>query len=165
MTNQRDTKLVETQIKITGVEQKLASNDSVYFNLKDENNKTYKLWKLIQDGSESVAYKTFKTLPDNGLGKNLQVRVELQDGEYQGKPVVYRTIKAIAGVLPDGQIYSDAKIENKSDKSFAELAHDIKEANELQIRLLNAFTDKLSEVLGKDLEEEVKVNDMDNILF
>lgn len=144
-------KLQQMSIKITGVEQKIASNNSVYFNIKDENNKTYKLWKSIKDGSDSKAYQAFKTFENNGLGRTISAGVELQQGDFNGKPVTYRTIKSIGFTTehPEPQVVSAPA---HSDVNLDELANNILKANKLQIEQLTKFNNALAELIKRNDE-------------
>lgn len=139
--------LQRTSIKITGVEKKVASNGSVFFNIKDENNRNYKLWMKVKDGSESKAYQALKTMPNEGLGMTVQVAVELQQGEYQGKAVTYRTIKAIGHTLYEKEtpvIQVEAPTQDINT-----LARNILEGNRLQIQQLTAFSEALESIMNQ----------------
>lgn len=124
-----DTPLQNVTFKITGVEKKVASNGSIFYNLKDENNRNYKLWQNIKDGSESRAYQSLKLLPNEGLNETITAGVEFQEGNYNGKPITYKTVKFISDTVeqvPTINVPAQVNSGNNDDRILAELA-EIKE--------------------------------------
>lgn len=82
-------------IIIQGVETKQTSNGKTIIKIKDQDGKSYQLWPMKQDGTESQAYQFFKTLGPTVIGKTVEIFYNEQQGEFNGKPVTYRTIATI----------------------------------------------------------------------
>jgi hypothetical protein len=79
-------------IIISGVEKKNSSNNKVMIKFKDEKNLTYTMWPQKQDGTESSAYSFYKVMDLDGIGRAVEISYTEQQGDFQGKPVTYRTI-------------------------------------------------------------------------
>ncbi len=79
-------------IIITKVEKTLTSTRKQLIKIKDENNFSYQVWPIKKDNTESMAFQFFKTLPMDGVGMNVEISYKEEKGDYNGKPVVYRTI-------------------------------------------------------------------------
>lgn len=144
--------LKKVTLKITGMEKKVASNGSVFFNIKDENNKNFKLWKSVKDGSDSKAYVALMKLPNEGLGQTIDAAVEFEEGEYQGKSVTYKTIKMIG---PADTFQFPEKATPQTGQGGLKLTVDLICADKLQLQQLMAFTENLNSFLTKKTPEQV----------
>jgi hypothetical protein len=154
-------------IKITGVEKKVASNGSIFFNIVDGENKKFKLWKTVKDGSDSKAYTEFMKLPNDGLGVAVKAGIEEQHGDYQGKSIVYRTIKSLSTDLNDRAPQQNSvqshisPVAKLSDEQA--LLESLKLASTILARLtsfIGVDTEKLS-VIDQDIPEEEVIKDTD----
>lgn len=128
-------------ITITSVEQKYTTNGKVMIKIKDQQNLSYQIWKTKQDESESVAYQGFEKLGDP-IGKNVEIAFKEDTGDYNGKPVTYRTI---VSVKPSGQPVSKgntmvkSQMAEASKKSDDEKWEKINEDKEKSMRWMNAL--------------------------
>jgi hypothetical protein len=84
--------IINKVITISSVEQKTASNGNPFFKLKDENGLTYTMWTTKKDGTEQKCFSYFKTLGLEATGKTVSIGIKEDQGDYNGKPVTYRTI-------------------------------------------------------------------------
>lgn len=68
--------------------------EKVRIKIKGDDNLTYSVWKTKQDGSVSVAYTQISGVELMGVGKTFSIAYDEKQGDYQGKPVTYRTIRS-----------------------------------------------------------------------
>jgi len=118
--------LLNKIIIITGLEQKVAANGNTWFRVKDNENKSYQLWKSKQDGTDSAAYQGLSALPNNGLNQSVEISYSEEQGEYQGKPVTYRRIALVKSKpLPAAMVVNNVaktRIDNK-DEAWGKCKH------------------------------------------
>jgi len=93
-------KLLNKAITINGKEEKLQGGKPVV-KIKDEQGLTYTVYKTKQDGSTSVAWTQ---LADLSLGDTVQIGYAEQQGEYQGSPVTYRSIRSFNKDIGQGML-------------------------------------------------------------
>lgn len=103
-----DSKLLNKAITISAKEEKLQAGKPVV-KLKDEKGLTYTVYKLKQDGTESVAWGQ---LSDLSLGDTVQIGYVEDQGEYEGKAVTYRTIRTLSTDIAQGMTNASAQIES-----------------------------------------------------
>ena len=128
-------------ITITSVETKSTTSGKVMLKIKDQKNLSYQIWKNKQDGSESVAYQGYEKLGEP-VGQNVEIAFKEDTGDYNGKPVTYRTIVAIK---PSGQPVSKAntmvknQMKEEAEKSDEAKWNKINEEKEKSMRWMNAL--------------------------
>lgn len=76
-------------ITISAKEEKLQGGKPV-MKIKDEKNLVYTVYKFKQDGNVSAAWSQLEKI---SVGQQLQIAFVEQQGDYEGKPVTYRTIR------------------------------------------------------------------------
>jgi len=99
---------------------KTTTNGSVQYKIKDQDNKTYTVWASKSDGSESKAYSELKCIPNNGIGRNLEIAYKEEAYDFKGKSLTSRTImflKEVGGA-------SKANTMIKSQMSFEKKEQD-----------------------------------------
>ena len=106
-------KLVNAVIQLSSKEEKLGKFGPM-MKLKDEKGLTYTVYKNKKDGSVSVAWEQLQTL---NLGDMVQVSFAEQTGDYEGKSVTYRTVRAFNLDIGNGVANSSAQ--EKSSNSEA----------------------------------------------
>lgn len=79
-------------IIIASVEQTTTKNGSIRFRIKSVDNLTFGLWKMKKDGTKTRAYQYLESLGLEAVGKCVSIAYKEDPGEYEGKPIVYRTI-------------------------------------------------------------------------
>lgn len=80
-------------ITISGIETKLVGTNRTMLRIKDQDNKTYQIWKTKADGTDSIAYKKIEELGGSmAVGKSAEISYKEEEGDYNGKKVVYRTV-------------------------------------------------------------------------
>lgn len=98
--------LTNAVITITAIETKLTTTGKTLLKIKDQNNKSYQLWKTKFDNSESVAYQRLQELGDP-VGQTVEVSIKEEQSEYEGKPITYRTIVNIKATNQRAQTKSN----------------------------------------------------------
>lgn len=91
-----DQDLINKVITVSGKEEKMQGGKPV-MKIKDQDNLTYTVYKIKQDGTESAAWKAMPSLEDV-----VQIGFVEQKGEYEGKPVTYRTIRVFNKDIGNG---------------------------------------------------------------
>lgn len=84
--------MINKTIHIASASMTTTATGKLLTKIKDGENKSYQLWHNKQDGSETVAYQAYKILPNMGIGCDVEVAINEEQGNYQGKPVIYRSI-------------------------------------------------------------------------
>ncbi len=141
-------------ITITSVETKSTTSGKVMLKIKDQKNLSYQIWKNKQDGSESVAYQGYEKLGEP-VGQNVEIAFKEDTGDYNGKPVTYRTIVA---VKPTGQPVSQgntmvkSQMAEASKKSDDEKWEKINQEKEKSMRWMNALNNATLLVANGKLE-------------
>ena len=114
-------------ITIVSTETKLTNTGKTMIKIKDQNNLTYQIWQLKQDGSESVAYQGLQNLGEP-VGKTIEIGYKEDQGDFQGKAITYRTIVNIKPTdrqPSKGDMYVKAQMveakKEKDDKKWEEL--------------------------------------------
>jgi len=114
--------LLKSTITIAGCEVKQTSTGSTQFKIKSHENKTYTLWQTKSDGSESRAYQEFKLLPNNGVGRNVEIAYKEEPLNIGGKDIIMKTIvmlKEVGGTpfaqtQVKSQMFSDNKAKDEA---------------------------------------------------
>lgn len=129
----QDQELINKVITVSGKEEKMQGGKPV-MKIKDQDNLTYTVYKTKQDGTESAAWKAMPSLEDV-----VQIGFVEQKGEYEGKPVTYRTIRVfnkdigngVANLTPRQErfsqpnpLYDKPKEEPKDDKFWEQQAYE-----------------------------------------
>ena len=141
-------------ITITSVETKSTTSGKVMLKIKDQKNLSYQIWKNKSDGSESVAYQGYNKLGEP-VGQNVEIAYKEDTGDYNGKPVTYRTIVAIK---PSGQPVSKAntmvknQMKEEAEKSDEAKWNKINEEKEKSMRWMNALNNATLLVANGKLE-------------
>lgn len=91
-----DQDLINKVITVSGKEEKMQGGKPV-MKIKDQDNLTYTVYKTKQDGSESVAWSQIPSIDET-----VQIGFVEQKGEYEGKPVTYRTIRVFNKDIGNG---------------------------------------------------------------
>ena len=107
--------LLKTTITVLSVEEKTTKNGKTMFKIKGSDNKSYQLWQSKQDGTDSMAYIAFSSIPKMGVGKSFDISYREEQGEYGGKTIIYRTI---ANAIPVKQ--EEDEIETAQSKVTGE---------------------------------------------
>ena len=84
--------ILNKNITIQAVEQKTAGNGNPFIKIQDELGLRYTMWQTKKDGTEQKSFSYFKTLGFEATGKTVSIGYKEEQGEYEGKPVTYRTI-------------------------------------------------------------------------
>jgi hypothetical protein len=111
-----DQKLLNKAITISAKEEKIQGGQPVV-KLKDEKGLTFTVYKLKQDGTESVAWKQLAEL---SVGNTVQIGYVEDLGEYEGKTVTYRTIRNFNSDIGEGM--ANAASQPESPRSGANSA-------------------------------------------
>lgn len=99
-------------ITIASAEVKTMSNNKLQTKLKDQDNLTYNIFHEKQDGSETVAYKYYKELQNQGVGTSHEISYDEKELKTpDNKSYTARTIVMfkVANVAPTTQINNQAK--------------------------------------------------------
>jgi hypothetical protein len=86
--------------------------------LKDEKGLTYTVYKFNLDGAESVAWGQLQSL---NLGDTVQIGYVEDLGEYEGKSVTYRTIRAFNKDIGNGMAITRLKEKRPSQRQIQRL--------------------------------------------
>jgi hypothetical protein len=84
--------LLKTTIKIEGVETKVSQSGKTFFRVKGSDKRNYQVWQFTQSGRDSVAFVSFSNFPNMGVGRKFDISYKEEQGNFNGKPVTYRTI-------------------------------------------------------------------------
>ncbi len=156
--------LLKTTITILSVEEKTTKNGKTMFKIKGTDGKFYQLWQSKQDGTDSMAYIAFSSIPKMGVGKSFNISYGEEFGEYKGKTIVYRTI---ANAIPVEQETDDLetsrlKVTGEDEKWKGirnEKRNDIKWMNAINnatiiiSKRIDSFTEYSLEDAKKDVKE------------
>src|SRR5262249_14024142 len=91
-------KLINAVIQLSSKEEKLGKFGPM-MKIKDEKGLTYTVYKNKKDGTVSVAWEQLQSL---SLGDMVQVSFAEDVGDYEGKPVTYRTVRAFNPDIGNG---------------------------------------------------------------
>lgn len=105
--------------------------DKKPINFKDENGDKYVLWKTKQDGSETMAYSFFKSLPYGGDGQSVGIAYEEVPMTFtndQGKEIAFKqrsvkVMKAPSAVRPANQV-PNTPMQKQSERLASERKED-----------------------------------------
>ena len=153
--------LLNKLITITGIEQKVTQNGKVLFKVKDQDNRSYQLWKTKQDGTDTMAYQGISSLPNNGINSSVEITYKETQGDYNGKPVTYRSIIA---VKPNVNVPASTNINNVAKgringKNEEEKWKEINDKKRADIKWMNALNNAcLLKTKGNDLSIEELAN-------
>ena len=106
-------KLINQVIQLTSKEEKLGKFGPM-MKIKDEKGLTYTVYKTKKDGSVSVAWEQLQTL---NLGDMVQVSFAEDTGDYEGKPVTYRTVRAFNADIGNGVANSSAQAKSSNPEA------------------------------------------------
>lgn len=107
-----ENELINKVVTIKAKEERIQGGKSV-MKIKDEQGLTYTVYKTKQDGTVSAAWNQ---LPD--LEDTVQIGFVEQKGEYEGKPVTYRTIRVFNKDIGNG--VANAKAQTPRQERFTE---------------------------------------------
>jgi hypothetical protein len=93
--------MLNKNIVISAVEQKTTETGKSFIKITDEKGLKYTIWCIKKDGTEGKAFQYFKTLGFEAVGKTVGIGYKEEQGEYEGKPVTYRTIVMMGGATAD----------------------------------------------------------------
>ncbi len=168
-------------ITITGIEQKVTTNGKNLYKIKDQDNKSYQLWKTKQDGTDSVAYQNMVSLPNNGLNQTVKIAYREQQSTYQDKPITYRSIVTMEvstePVSTTVNNIAKSRIGQKDDEekwnniSFGKCKHaylleafknggDLKNAEPIAEKWADASMRRLKKDELPEPEDEIKIEDI-----
>ena len=128
--------LLKTTITILSVEEKTTKNGKTMFKIKGSDGKFYQLWQSKQDGTDSMAYIAFSSIPKMGVGKSFNISYGEEFGEYKGKTIVYRTI---ANAIPVEQETDDIESEKPKVTDEDEKWKGIRDEKRNDIKWMNAL--------------------------
>lgn len=100
-----DNPLLNKVIVFSAKEEKLQGGKPVT-KIKDEKGLTYTVYKTKQDGATSVAWEQLGKLE---IGSSVQIGYVEDTGEYEGKPVTYRTIRSFNSDIGSGMVNAQAQ--------------------------------------------------------
>ena len=106
-------KLINQVIQLSSKEEKLGKFGPM-MKIKDEKGLTYTVYKTKKDGSVSVAWEQLQSI---NVGDMTQVSFAEDIGEYEGKSVTYRTVRAFNPDIGNGM--TNAAAQGKSPHSEA----------------------------------------------
>jgi len=82
-------------ITVSSVETEQTKSGKTRTKIKDENNLLFSIWHTKQDGTQSKAWTQFEPMGMNAVGKSFNIAYSVNPGDYQGKPIEYRSIVMI----------------------------------------------------------------------
>jgi len=87
--------LINKVIRVESVESAPTKTGKQKLKVKDENNLTYQIWQLKQDGTETMAWQNFKPQALDAVGKTYNISFGESQGDFNGKAITYRSIVKI----------------------------------------------------------------------
>ena len=84
--------ILNKTITIESVEQTTTATGKTRFKVKSTEPLTYGMWKIKKDGTETRAYQALAQMGLDSAGQTVSIAFKEDEGEYQGKPITYRTI-------------------------------------------------------------------------
>ena len=83
-------------ITVTDIQKKLTKSNDPFYKLKGADGQgSYNLFTKTRDGGETVAFRGFKALENEGLGQSVEIGYAESSYDYQGKTVISRNIRTI----------------------------------------------------------------------
>jgi hypothetical protein len=155
--------LLKTTITVLSIETKTTKNGKTMFKIKGSDNKSYQLWQSKQDGTDSMAYIAFSSIPKMGVGKTFDISYREEQGEYGGKTIIYRTI---ANAIPVKQEEDEIETAQSKVTGEDEKWKGIRDEKRNDIKWMNAINnasliiskkiDSFAEYSIEDAKKDVK---------
>lgn len=113
--------MLNKNIVISAVEQKTTETGRAFIKITDEKGLKYTIWCIKKDGTEGKAFQYFKTLGFEAVNKTVGIGYKEELGDYEGKPVTYRTIVMMGNATEASQQTSAPKANTGLEQRVAKL--------------------------------------------